>query len=173
MPPDGSRHPMCQLIFESLGLFPIQLILNQSASHILNLILAHQSKSLPIPAVYHIKQKNVGGGGGCGKWPIGIFCAFQTSAHVLVLSVHPGLHCDPVQAHHLQWLRVPWLVPGRWVLHGSVIRDLHTHLRPVQDLQVTRSHLQRGELMSKDGGLGGNCDLVLVLPPGHRITELS
>lgn len=60
-------------------------------------------------------------------------------------AVHPDLHGDPVQAHHLQRLRLPRLVPGHRLLHGSVLGGLHTHLRPLQDLPVPWSHLQRGE----------------------------
>ena len=60
------------------------------------------------------------------------------------LVVHPDLHSDSVQTHHLQRLRVPRLVPGYRLLHGYVLGDLHSRLRPLQDLQVPRSHLQRG-----------------------------
>lgn len=64
---------------------------------------------------------------------------------LFIPAVHPDLHGDPVQAHHLQRLRLPRLVPGHRLLHGSVLGGLHTHLRPLQDLPVPRGHLQRGE----------------------------
>lgn len=71
--------------------------------------------------------------------------------------VHPDLHGDPVQAHHLQRLRLPRLVPGHRLLHGYVLGGLHTHLRPVQDLPVPWSHLQRGEATTPSTGVGCMC----------------
>lgn len=76
----------------------------------------------------------------CSKWR----SSDSSSCLSSVCAVHPDLHGDPVQAHHLQWLRVSRLVSGYRLLHGHVLSDLHTHLRPLQDLQVPRSHLQRG-----------------------------
>lgn len=66
-----------------------------------------------------------------------------SSVHV----VHPDLHSDPVQAHHLQWLCVSRLVSSYWLRHGSVLGDLHTRLCPLQDFKVPRSHLQRGTVL--------------------------
>lgn len=63
-----------------------------------------------------------------------------SSIHV----VHPDLHSDPVQAHHLQWLCVSQLVSGYRLHHGCVLSGLHTHLCHLQDHKVPRSHLQRG-----------------------------
>lgn len=70
---------------------------------------------------------------------------FLTALRLAFSPVHPNLHGDPVQAHHLQRLRLPRLVPGYRLLHGSVLGGLHTHLRPLQDIPVPWSHLQRGE----------------------------